>query len=70
MAAIAIASDAAPFPVGHGSATLGFTGLTAKPVWQVLVFESGAAPRHQALVTVDALTGEVTGTYSEAVPTP
>ena len=69
MEAIDIASKAAPFDVGHGSATLGFTGVTAKPVWQVLVFESGATPLHQALVTVDALTGEVTGTYSEAVPT-
>ena len=68
MEAIDIAFDAAPFDVGHGSATLGFTGPTAKPVWQVLVFEAGPTPGHQALVTVDALTGEVTGTYAEAVP--
>jgi len=68
--AIGIASDAAPFDVGHASATLGFTGFAAKPVWQVLVFESGAAPKHQALVTVDALTGGVTGTYAEAVEGP
>lgn len=67
MEAINIASDTAPFVVGHGSATLGFTGPTAKPVWQVLVFESGLVPEHQALVTVDALTGEVTATYAEAV---
>jgi len=65
--AIRIASDEAPFEVGHGSATLGFTGLSARPVWQVLVFESGPVPEHQALVTVNALTGEVTGTYAEAV---
>jgi hypothetical protein len=67
MEAIQIASDSAPFDVGHASATLGFTGLTAKPVWQVLAFEAGSAPRHQALVTVDALTGEVTGSFAEAV---
>jgi len=67
MEAIQIASDAAPFDVGHASATLGFTGLTAKPVWQVLAFEAGSVPRHQALVTVDALTGEVTGSFAEAV---
>jgi hypothetical protein len=70
MAAIELASDAAPFDVGHGSATLGFTGFTAKPVWQVLLFEAGAAPKHQALVTVDGLTGNITGTYAEPVPTP
>lgn len=67
MEAIQVASDAAPFEVGHGSATLGFTGLTAKPVWQVLVFESGPVPGHQSLVTVDALSGEVTGIFVEAV---
>lgn len=67
MEAIDIASNAAPFDVGHGSATLGFAGFTAKPVWQVLVFEAGTTPRHQALVTVDALTGEVAGSYSEPV---
>jgi hypothetical protein len=68
--AIGIASDAAPFDVGHSSATLGFTGFTAKPVWEVLVFQSGSMPDHQALLTVDALTGDVTGTYVEAVPSP
>ena len=70
MEAITIASAAAPFDVGHASATLGFRGLAARPVWQVLAFESGGAPEHQALVTVDGLTGEVTGTYTEAVPLP
>jgi len=68
MEAIDVAFDAAPFDVGHGSATLGFTGLTAKPVWQVLVFEAGPTPGHQALITIDALTAEVTGTYAESVP--
>jgi hypothetical protein len=67
MEAIEIASGAVPFDVGHASATLGFKGFTAKPVWQVLVFESGPLPLHQALVTVDALTGTVTGSFVEAV---
>jgi hypothetical protein len=68
MEAIEIASREAPFDVGHASATLGFVGFTAKPVWQVLTFEAGGSPQHQALVTVDALTGRVTGVFSEAVP--
>jgi hypothetical protein len=67
MQAIEIASAEAPFEVGHASATLGFVGLTAKPVWQVLVFEAGDVPKTQALVTVDALTGTVTGSFDEAV---
>ncbi|MDK1018900.1 MAG: hypothetical protein QGD89_05820 [Actinomycetota bacterium] len=68
MEAIRIGSATAPFEVGHGSATLGFAGMLAKPVWQVLVFEAGATPLHQALVTVDALSGEVQGIYTQSVP--
>ena len=67
MQAIEIASAEAPFDVGHASATLGFVGLIARPVWQVLVFEAGEIPNTQALVTVDALTGAVTGSFAEAV---
>lgn len=39
--AIEVASEEVPFEVGHGSATLGFRGFAARPVWQVLVFELG-----------------------------
>jgi len=68
--AIRIASDSASFDVGHGSATLGFRGPLAKPVWQVLVFADGPAPDRQALITVDALSGDVRGSYEEPVPVP
>jgi hypothetical protein len=68
--AIRIASDNASFEVGHGSATLGFRGPLAKPVWQVLVFADGPAPDRQALITVDALSGDVRGSYEEPVPVP
>jgi hypothetical protein len=70
LAAIDIAADAASFDVGHGSATLGYRGILAQPVWQVLVFAGTPSPDHQALVTIDAMTGEVTGTYEETVPLP
>jgi hypothetical protein len=68
--AIRLASENASFDVGHGSATLGFTGVLAKPVWQVLVFADGPAPDTQALITIDALTGDVRGSYEESVPVP
>ena len=70
MRAIEIASGEASFVVGHGSATLGYRGPLAKPVWQVLVFSDAPSPDRQALVTVDAMTGAITGRYEEAVPTP
>jgi hypothetical protein len=70
MQAIDIASSAASFPVGHGSATLGYRGFLAKPVWQVLVYSATSSPDRQALVTVDAMSGAVTGRYEEAVDLP
>jgi len=70
MEAIAKASDQTSFVVGHGSATLGYRGLRARPVWEVLVFGAGQAPRFQALVTIDAVSGEVTGIYEEPVVQP
>jgi hypothetical protein len=70
MRAIEIAAEAASFGVGHGSATLGYRGVLARPVWQVLVFSDAPTPDRQALVTVDAITGEVTGRYEEPVEAP
>jgi len=68
--AIAIAGRSTSFPVGHGSATLGYRGIAARPVWQVLVFSATPSPDHQALVTVDAVNGDATGIYEEAVELP
>ncbi len=71
MDAIAIASDATSFGVGHASGSLGFRGFLAKPVWQILVFAAGeGSPQHQAVVTVDALSGAVLGLYEETVDAP
>jgi hypothetical protein len=67
MEAIQTAAEEVSFGVGHGSATLGYRGLRARPIWEILVFGDGTAPRFQALVTIDAVSGEVTGTYEEPV---
>ncbi len=67
MGAIAIARDATSFEVGHGSASLGFRGVLAKPVWQVYAYAAGPAPDHQGIVTVDAMSGDVLGVYEEEV---
>jgi hypothetical protein len=70
MEAIEKASDRVSFTTGHGSATLGYQGLRARPVWEVLVYGDGPAPQFQALVTIDAVSGDVTGTFEEAVSQP
>jgi hypothetical protein len=55
------------FPVGHASAVVGFDGMRARPVWNVLVFSADEPPSQRALVRVDAVDGRVVGTYVEPI---
>ncbi|MBT8215098.1 MAG: PepSY domain-containing protein [Acidimicrobiia bacterium] len=66
--ALTIANRSTEFPAGHASATLNFEGWRARPVWNVLVFSADEPPSRRALVRVDARTGDVVGSYEEAVP--
>ncbi|MCJ7725096.1 MAG: PepSY domain-containing protein [Acidimicrobiia bacterium] len=66
--ALATANREAEFPVGHASAAVGFDGWRARPVWNVLVFSADDPPSQRGLVRVDAVTGEVVGSYVEANP--
>jgi hypothetical protein len=61
------ANQATGFAVGHASAVVGFDTWRAKPVWNVLVFSADEPPSQRGLVRVDARTGEVVDTYTEAV---
>lgn len=66
--ALTLATGAVGFPVGHASAVLGFDGLFARPVWNVLVFSADEPPTERGLVRVDGRTGEAIETYTEPVP--
>jgi hypothetical protein len=66
--ALTLATGAVGFPVGHASAVLGFDGVMARPVWNVLVFSAEEPPAHRGLVRVDGRSGHVLETYAEAVP--
>ncbi|MGD2052122.1 MAG: PepSY domain-containing protein [Acidimicrobiia bacterium] len=66
-AALEAANRAAAFPIGHASATVGFDGWRARPVWNVLVFSADEPPTSRGLVRVDATTGDVIGTYVEEI---
>ena len=69
-AALTAANKAIDYPVGHASAVLGFEGLLARPVWNVLVFSDDEPPSRRGLVRVDARSGDVIETYTEDVPLP
>jgi hypothetical protein len=66
--ALEVAGGVVGFPVGHSSASLGFRGWRARPVWNVLVFSADEPPSQRALVRIDAVTGGVIDRYVEAVP--
>jgi len=66
--ALEAANRAIGFPVGHASATLGFTGWRSRPVWNVLVFSADEPPSRRGLVRIDGIDGHVVETYAEDVP--
>jgi hypothetical protein len=68
--ALEIANREVGFAVGHASASLGFTGWRARPVWNVLVFSADEPPSQRGLVRVDALTARVVDSYTESVAEP
>jgi hypothetical protein len=68
--ALEIANRTVDFPIGHASASLGFSGWRARPVWNVLVFSADDPPSQRALVMVDGITGDVADSYVEPVPEP
>lgn len=65
--ALHVANQQAGFPVGHASATLGFEGFLARPVWNVLVFSADDPPTRRGLVRVSALSGAVLDRYMEDI---
>ncbi len=66
--ALEVANRAVAFPVGHASASLGFTGWRARPVWNVLVFSADEPPSERGLVRIDGIDGHVVDSYVEQVP--
>ncbi|MCP4306899.1 MAG: hypothetical protein GY926_22115 [bacterium] len=66
--ALTIANKAMDFPVGHASAVLGFDGITARPIWNVLVFSADEPPSQRGLVRVDGRSAAIVETYTEVVP--
>ena len=66
--ALATASRAAGFAVGHASAQLGWRGLRSRPSWRILLYSADDPPSRRGLVEVDAVDGDVLGQYVEDNP--
>lgn len=68
--ALTKANLAIGFPVGHASAVLGFDGVMARPVWNVLLFSADDPPSRRGLVRIGGRSGEVIETYVEEIKSP
>jgi len=66
--ALAVASKAVGFPVGHASAQLAWRGLLSRPEWRILVYSAEEPPKKRGLVELDAVNGQVLGEYTEDNP--
>ena len=67
-AALAAASRAVGFPVGHASAQLAWRGLRSRPSWRILLYSADEPPSQRGLVEVDGVDGTVLGHYVEDNP--
>jgi hypothetical protein len=66
--ALAASAAATGFPVGHASAQLAWRGLRSRPVWRVLLYSADEPPSKRGLVELDAVNGEILGSYTEDNP--
>lgn len=66
--ALRIANQATEFPVGHASASVGFEGWRARPVWNILVFSADDPPTRRGLVRIDGVSGDIRDVLVEENP--
>lgn len=66
--ALAAASGAVGFAVGHASAQQVWRGFRSRPTWRVFCYSADEPPAYRALVLVDALDGSVIEHLTEANP--
>ena len=66
--ALAAASSAVGFPVGHASAQLGWRGLMSRPTWKILLYSAEEPPRKRGVAMVDGSDASVVGHHVEDNP--
>lgn len=66
--ALAVASRAVGFPVGHAAGQLAWRGLLSRPTWRILLYSADEPPTMRGLVELDAVDGVVLGEYTEVNP--
>ncbi len=66
--ALASASRAVGFPIGHASAQLTWRGLRSRPVWRILLYSAEEPPVTRGLVELDGVDARVLSEFTEDNP--
>ncbi len=66
--ALVIATRAVGFPVGHASAQQVWRGVRSRPTWRIFCYSAEEPPLRRGLVLVDAVSGAVVESMTEANP--
>jgi hypothetical protein len=66
--ALAQATGAVGWPIGHASAQMAWRGLRSRPIWRILAYSVEEPPKRRAFVVIDAIDGRTVEHFSEDNP--
>ena len=66
--ALVIATREVGFAVGHASAAMAWRGWRSRPEWRILVYSAEDPPTQRGIVQVNAVTGDVDGSFTQPNP--
>jgi hypothetical protein len=66
--ALAKATGAVGWPIGHASAQMAWRGLRSRPIWRILAYSVEEPPKRRAFVVIDAVDGHTIEHFTEDNP--
>jgi hypothetical protein len=66
--ALAKATGAVGWPIGHASAQMAWRGLRSRPIWRILAYSVEEPPTRRAFVVIDAVDGRTIEHFTEDNP--
>ncbi len=66
--ALAKATGAVGWPIGHASAQMAWRGLRSRPIWRILAYSVEEPPKRRAFVVIDAVDGRTIEHFTEDNP--
>ena len=66
--ALAKATGAVGWPIGHASAQMAWRGIRSRPIWRILAYSVEEPPKRRAFVVIDAVDGRTIEHFTEDNP--